>query len=266
MLLPIHFPKKINPSINSKMKFLQFYQRPILFWLSATCMALIPISCSNQTRSIISKPVGQLRSIPIKAGQVWNGRYDPDGPRTGGTFSLLISRVDNQGFFSGYIKTGILFAGNGEVEGNVTGSNIRFTLQRKTDPSFVEQYSGTYSDQIRGRYEVQAPHSQIGAFTLVESSTDSKQFLSAYKKSISDEIEHLAKKRSQQRAVATNTIYVPASGNQFSPPYQSQPRESFNDWDQQRKQEQLMERQTEAMEQMQRDASWNNFERENARY
>ena len=54
------------------------------------------------------------------------------------------------------------------------------------------------------------------------------------------------------------------SGSTYNPPvrFEIEPRrQSFDEWDNQRKQQQLMERQTEALEGIQREQSWDNFER-----
>ena len=203
-------------------------------------------------RSSIFKPVGQLRSIPLKSGQVWSGSYDPDGRGNGGAFSMLVSEVDSQGNFNGYMKTGLLLTGTGQISGNATGSEIRFTLQHAANTSYREYYNGSYSDQIRGRYQTKTQKSSQGAFSLSISSANEAQFMSSYTKIVTDEKASLAKANQSRPATV---VY------RDSPSYNSAPRQSYGDWYDQNRRDQLLERQTESMEQMQRDASWNNFER-----
>lgn len=219
---------------------------------------LIGIACvsaigcvASTTKSHISKAVGPPRQIPIRSHQVWSGRFDPDGPGAGGGISLLVSRIDNSGNLSGYMESGLLFGGNGRISGAVNGSEINFTLQHETNPSKYEYFSGTMSDGIRGRYRINYGKSKGGAFALHQSNLSEKDFMASYNDLLKRErLARMSNQQSQQY-IFTN------SPNVASP---SSP--SGNDWYSEMRQESLMERQTEALEQMQRDASWDGFQRQ----
>jgi hypothetical protein len=233
-----------------KQILLQFKQS-----LALAVIVLLPaflLSCAGGgERSPISKPVGQLRSVPLKSGQVWSGSFDPDGKGNGGTFSMLISDVDSQGNFNGYMKAGLLLTGTGRISGNVTGSNIKFTLQHAANTSYFEYYNGSYSDQLRGRYQTRTHKSSKGAFSLSESLTNQNGFMASYDRIVMDEKSTLVK---SEQARKTTVVY------RDSPSYNTAPQQSYSDFTNQQRQEDYMRRQTEAMEQMQRDSSWNNFE------
>lgn len=223
--------------------------------LSLAVIVLFPaflLNCAGGgERSSVSKPVGQLRSVPLKSRQVWSGSYDPDGRGNGGAFSMLVSEVDNQGNFNGYMKTALLLNGTGPISGKATGSKIDFTLQHAVNTSYYEYYSGSFSDQLRGRYESKSNKHARGAFSLAIISTNQDGFMASYNKIVTDEKSALAK---SAQARKTTIVY------RNSPSYNTAPQQSYSDFTNQQRQEDYMRRQTEAMEQMQRDSSWNNFE------
>lgn len=228
-------------------------------FLAAILLVSIPTlfaGCASTERSSISKPVGELRPVALRAGQVWSGRYDPDGSRSGGTFSMLVTGISKEGQFSGLMKAGLLFKGNGKVSGTTEGSKLDFTLQGATDSNMIEDYQASYSDRIRGTYAAHSASRRAGAFELVESSISKQQFLASYQQAVKEESEALQRSKSARPKIIYSNYSQPSG-----PSYNPRPQQSFDDWDNQRTQQQLMERQTEALERMQREQSQNNFER-----
>ncbi len=81
--------------------------------------------------------------------------------------------------------------------------------------------------------------------------TSESQFMASYNKIVIDERSALSISNQSRQ---TNVVY------RDSPSYNTAPQQSYSDFTNQQRQEDYMRRQTEAMEQMQRDSSWNNFE------
>ncbi|MCB1132772.1 MAG: hypothetical protein KDN05_16735 [Verrucomicrobiae bacterium] len=231
----------------------------IVFLLAAWAISVVSFSCSNlANKSNISRSVGESRPANLQSHQAWSGRFDPDGPAKGGTMSLLISTIDSSGNFRGYMESGLLFKGNGRIVGTASGASVSFTLQHEANPAMYESYTGTMSDGIRGRYRTNYGNAKGGAFAIHQTNRSERDFMAAYKDLINREKQYVAENQKSRQHVVTRSQSSPPPRTYGVDPYSNMQQDSYDNM----RQEQLLERQTEALERMQREQSWQNFERE----
>jgi hypothetical protein len=239
----------------------------IIYFIFGFFALLSQVSCTNTNKTPPENPLVPKQNIILKTGQVWNGNYFPDHSNKNRFFQLLISEVNSNGYFKGIIKSDKPFYGNGNISGNVIGSEISFSLIVTYHESWIIDFKGTYSDQIRGAYQERYPLLTKGKFTLNPAYESKSHFITSYQDLIELEKASMAKNRQiakQHSSQPSKNSHTNPSQytSSYQPRYYAEPEPPrYRDDYYQMKNDRLMERQTEALESIQREQSWNNFEK-----